>query len=119
MSTTAEAIPLSWDAAAMLDALPERVNRYRVCDHAITYCNAAWAAQYNVDPAESIGRRLDEFLSADEMDGLHSALAQLGPDAPILVDTVARAAPNAPGQWLAWVDRYLVGPDGPEVLSVG
>ena len=53
------------------------------------------------------------------MEGLHSALAQLGPDTPILVDTVARSAPNAPGQWLEWVDRYLVGPDGPEVLSVG
>jgi diguanylate cyclase (GGDEF)-like protein/PAS domain S-box-containing protein len=32
---------------------------------------------------------------------------------------VARAAPNAPGLWLEWVDRYLIGPDGPEVLSVG
>ena len=103
----------------MLDALAERVNRYRISDHAITYCNAAWAAQYNVDPAAAIGRPLDEFLSPDEMEGLHWALAQLGPDAPILVDKVARSAPNAPGQWLAWVDRYLEGPDGPEVLSVG
>ena len=36
MSTTAEAIPLTWDAAAMLDAIAERVNRYRISDHAIT-----------------------------------------------------------------------------------
>lgn len=119
MTTTADVIPHTWDAAAMLDALAERVNRYRICDHAITYCNAAWASQYNVDPAEAIGRTLDEFLSPDELEGLHSALSAIGPDNPILVDEVAREVPNAPGQWLAWVDRYLVGPDGPEVLSVG
>ena len=119
MTTTAELIAPTWDAAAMLDAVAERVNRYRVADHAITYCNAAWASQYGVDPEEAIGRTLDEFLSPDEMEGLESALAVLGPDNPIIVDKVARAAPNAPGQWLAWVDRYLVGPDGPEVLSVG
>src|SRR5262245_54627591 len=119
MTTTADVISHTWDAAAMLDALAERVNRYRISDHAITYCNAAWAAQYDVDPAEAIGRMLDEFLSADELEGLHAALAVIGPDSPILVDGVAREVPNSPGQWLAWVDRYLVGPDGPEVLSVG
>jgi diguanylate cyclase (GGDEF)-like protein/PAS domain S-box-containing protein len=109
----------NWDAAAMLDALPERVNRYRLPDLAILYCNAAWAAQYNVEPAEAIGRPLDQFLSEDELAGLHSQLALLGPDNPILVDSVARAVPNVPGQWLEWVDRYLIGADGAEVLSVG
>ena len=108
-----------WDAAAMLDALPERVNRYRVSDLAITYCNAAWAAQYNVEPGEAIGRRLDEFLSDDEIEGLHSQLALLGPDNRVLVDTVARAVSSALDQWLEWVDRYLDGPDGPEILSIG
>jgi diguanylate cyclase (GGDEF)-like protein/PAS domain S-box-containing protein len=108
------------DSAAMLDALPERVNRYRVPDLAITYCNTAWAAQYNVEPTRAIGRPLDQFLSDDEMAGLHSQLAALGPDNPILVDSVARAVPNAKPQWLEWVDRYLVSPDGtPEVLSIG
>ena len=107
------------DAAAMLDALPERVNRYRLSDHAITYCNAAWAAQYNVDPTNAIGRPLDQFLSDDELAGLTSQLAILGPDNPILVDSVARAVPDAPGQWLQWVDRYLAGADEAEVLSIG
>ena len=109
----------TWDAAAMLDALPVRVNRYRIADLAITYCNAAWSAQYGVEPAQAIGRPLDEFLSDDEIVGLHSQLALLGPESPIAMDTVPRSAPNAPGQWLEWLDRYLVGPDGPEVLSVG
>jgi diguanylate cyclase (GGDEF)-like protein/PAS domain S-box-containing protein len=111
-----------WDAAAMLDALPERVNRYRVSDHVIVYCNAAWGAQYNVDPGSAIGCQLDQFLSEDELDGLNSQLALLGPDNPILVDKVARAVPNTPGQWLEWVDRYLPDADGmggAEVLSVG
>jgi diguanylate cyclase (GGDEF)-like protein/PAS domain S-box-containing protein len=107
------------NVAEMLDTLPERVNRYRLSDLAITYCNAAWATQYNVEPSEALGRPLDKFLSDDELDGLHSQLAALGPDNPILVDTVARAVDNAPGQWLEWADRYLIGADGPEVLSVG
>ena len=107
------------NVAEMLDALPERVNRYRLSDLAILYCNAAWATQYGVEPAEALGRPLDEFLSDDELDGLHTQLALLGPDNPILVDTVAREVHNAPGQWLEWADRYLAGADGPEVLSVG
>ena len=106
-------------AAEMLDALPERVNRYRASDHVITYCNEAWATQYEVERAAAIGRPLEEFLSDDELDGLHSQLALLGPDNPILTDTIARAVPNAPAQWLEWVDRYMAGPDGAQVLSVG
>ncbi|MEY2446441.1 MAG: hypothetical protein QOE00_3021 [Ilumatobacteraceae bacterium] len=107
------------DTASMLDALPERVSRYRLADHAISYCNAAWADQYKISMADAIGRRLDEFLSDDELVGLHAQLALIGPDNPILVDKVARAVPDAPGQWLQWVDRYLVGPHGPEILSIG
>jgi diguanylate cyclase (GGDEF)-like protein/PAS domain S-box-containing protein len=107
------------NVAEMLDALPERVNRYRLSDLAITYCNAAWATQYNVEPTEALGRPLEEFLSEDEVDGLHTQLALLGPDNPILVDTVAREVRNAPGRWLEWADRYLTGVDGAEVLSVG
>jgi diguanylate cyclase (GGDEF)-like protein/PAS domain S-box-containing protein len=109
----------TWDAAAMLDALPERVNRYRISDRAITYCNKAWAAQYNVEPEDAIGRPLDQFLCDDELAGMHSQLALLGPDRPLLVDKHERAVPNAPGLWLEWVDRYLPGPNGAEVLSIG
>jgi diguanylate cyclase (GGDEF)-like protein/PAS domain S-box-containing protein len=107
------------NVAEMLDALPERVNRFRISDLAIMYCNTAWAVQYGVEPAEALGRPLEEFLSDDEIEGLHTQLALLGPDNPILVDTVARAVHNAPGRWLEWADRYLTGADGPEVLSVG
>ena len=119
MHPIAAKLVTGWDATAMLDLLPERVNRYRVADLAITYCNAAWAAQYDVDPTEAVGRHLDEFLSADEMDGLRQQLAVLGPERPLLIDSVPRAVPNASGQWLEWVDRYLPSDDGGEVLSVG
>ena len=37
--------PHEWDAAAMLDVLSELVNRYRLSDLTILYCNAAWAAK--------------------------------------------------------------------------
>lgn len=105
--------------AVVLDALPERLSRYRISDHVITYCNPAWAKQYNVEPEQAIGRVLDEFMSDDEKAGLRSQLALLGPDNPILVDTVARATPGPDRKWLEWVDRYLDSADGAEVLSIG
>ncbi len=103
----------------MLDALPEMVNRFRIADLSITYCNHAWAAQYGVTPVEAIGRPLDRFLTQDELTGLRTQLASLGPDRPVIADAVPRSSHSSTGQWVAWVDRYLVGPGGPEVLSVG
>ena len=97
MTSIIKQIQDEWDAVAMLDALPMRVNRYRIADLAITYCNAAWAAQYGVEPQHVIGRPLDQYLSDDELVGLHSQLAVLGPERPIAIDTVARATPNASG----------------------
>ena len=107
------------DAAMVLNLLPERVSRFRIDDHTITFCNAAWAAQYNVDDRAAVGRPLDEFLSEDELLGLGSQLAVLGPDHPILDDPVARAADSTSSRWLQWVDRYVIGPEGPQVLSIG
>ena len=106
-------------SAAVLETLPERVSRYRVSDHVITYCNQAWATQYNVQAEDAIGRCLDDFLSNDELVGLRSQLELLGPDNPILVDPVARATDGPERQWLEWVDRYVPGADGAEILSIG
>lgn len=105
--------------AAVLDALPERVSRYRLADRVITYCNPAWAMQYHVDRDSAVGRVLDDFLSPDEVAGLHQQLALINPRNPIVEDTVARAtgAPNR--QWLEWVDRYIETEHGPEILSIG
>jgi diguanylate cyclase (GGDEF)-like protein/PAS domain S-box-containing protein len=105
--------------AGMLDALPERVIRYRLPDLTVTYCNVAWAAGHNLEPADVIGHRLDDLLSTEEKAGLESQLSRLGPDNLLLADNVPRPAPNAPGQWVEWVDQYLPGPDGAEVLAVG
>jgi diguanylate cyclase (GGDEF)-like protein/PAS domain S-box-containing protein len=107
------------DAVAMLDALPERVIRYRLPDLVVIYCNSTWAAAYGLVPAEVIGRTLNQFLSEDGLVGLKSQLALLGPDNPVAVDCVARAAVNDPGQWVEWVDRYLIGAEGAEILAVG
>ena len=105
--------------AETLDALPEQVVRYRLRDLSIVYCNASWAAWYNMKPADAVGRTLGDFLSADGQAGLKAQLARLGPDNPILHDSVFRDAPNAPGQWVEWVDRYMPDPEGDEVLAVG
>ena len=99
--------------ADMLDALPERVVRYRLSDLTVLYCNAAWAVGHGLTPADVVGRRLSEFLSESERAGLTSQLAALGPERPLVADDVARPAPNAPGQWVEWVDQYLAGADGP------
>jgi diguanylate cyclase (GGDEF)-like protein/PAS domain S-box-containing protein len=106
----------------MLDALPEQVVRYRVPDLTIMYCNASWASWYHLEPAQFVGHTLDEFLSEDGKKGLCAQLARLGPDNLVVADEVIREAPNAPGQWVEWVDRYLPGTDGAggaEVLAVG
>jgi diguanylate cyclase (GGDEF)-like protein/PAS domain S-box-containing protein len=107
------------DATAMLDALPERVILYRLADLTISYCNTAWAAQYKLEPDQAIGRPLQQFLTEDGLASLEFELARLGPDNPVLVDCVVRGAPNAPGQWVEWADRYLTGADGAEILAVG
>jgi diguanylate cyclase (GGDEF)-like protein/PAS domain S-box-containing protein len=105
--------------AEMLDALPEQVVRYRLPDLTIMYCNASWAAWYHLEPAQLVGHTLDEFLSEDGQEGLRAQLARLGPDNLVVADETIREAPNAPGQWVEWVDRYLSGADGGEVLAVG
>ena len=105
--------------AGMLDALPERVIRYHLPDLTVTYCNVAWAAGHNLEPADVIGHTLDELLTPAEKAGLESQLARLGPENPLIADDQPRPAPNSPGQWVEWVDNYLVGPDGAEVVAVG
>ena len=107
------------DAAAMLDLLPELVNRFRVDDLTIVYCNAAWAVQYQVAAADAIGRSLVDFLSADDVIGLHDQLSRLSVEKPVAVDIVARAAPGDTEQFIEWVDRYIEAENGAEVLSVG
>jgi diguanylate cyclase (GGDEF)-like protein/PAS domain S-box-containing protein len=105
--------------AETLDALPEQVVRYRLPDLTIVYCNVAWATWYHLEPSQVLGRTLDEFLSEDGKAGLAAQLARLGPNNLVVLDTVVRDAPNAPGQWVEWVDRYMPDPGGDEVLAVG
>ena len=105
--------------AATLDALPEQVVRYRISDLTIVYCNVAWSTWYDLEPNEVLGRSLVEFLSEDGKAGLAAQLARLGPHNLIVADTVMRDAPNSPGQWVEWVDRYMPDADGDEVLAVG
>ncbi len=103
----------------MLDVLPERVIRFRLPDLAIIYCNAAWAAGHNLTPADVVGRTMDDLLSPAGRADLGLQLVRLGPDNPLVRDDTARPAPNAPGEWVEWVDQYLPSADGAEVLAVG
>jgi diguanylate cyclase (GGDEF)-like protein/PAS domain S-box-containing protein len=103
----------------MLDVLPERVIRFSLPDLTILYCNAAWAAGHHLTPAEVVGRTMDDLLSPAGRADLELQLVRLSPQNPLVVDTTARPAPNAPGRWVEWVDQYLPSADGAEVLAVG
>ena len=103
----------------MLDVLPERVIRFRLPDLTILYCNAAWANGHNLDPADVIGRSMDDLLSPAALADLEVQIGRLSPDNPVAVDDRARPAPNAPGRWVEWVDQYLPSAEGAEVLGVG
>jgi diguanylate cyclase (GGDEF)-like protein/PAS domain S-box-containing protein len=106
-------------AEAMLDLLPEHVNRFRLSDHVITYCNAAWAQLYGTTPERAVGTSLDFYLSPSELEGLRLQLARLGPDRPMLVDVAPRRRPGEVERWIEWADRYLHCDREPEVLSIG
>ena len=97
----------------LLDALPERVNRYRVSDLAITYCNAAWASQYDVEPADAIGRRSTGSCPTTSWWGCYSQLGLLGPHNPILVTLSPAPPPTPPVSGRKRVDRYVIGPRRP------
>ncbi len=105
--------------AELMDVIPDRVVRYRLPDLTVVYCNAAWAAGHDLRPDEAVGRSLHELLSEDELAGVEAQLARLDASNPLVADDVARPAPNAPGQWVEWVDQYLPSDHGGEVLAVG
>jgi diguanylate cyclase (GGDEF)-like protein/PAS domain S-box-containing protein len=103
----------------MLDVLPERVIRFRLPDLTIVFSNDAWAAGFGLEPADVIGRTMDELLSPAGMDELQLQLARLTPENPVAADDQPRPASNAPGRWVEWVDQLLPTGDGIEVLGVG
>ncbi|MEP7204336.1 MAG: sensor domain-containing diguanylate cyclase [Ilumatobacteraceae bacterium] len=103
----------------ILDALPERVVRFRLPDLTICYCNAAWAAGHQLDPDDVIHKTMGDYLSEYELSALRLKLAGLDSDHRYLADDKPRPAPDAPGQWVEWVDQFLPGVDGDEVLAVG
>jgi diguanylate cyclase (GGDEF)-like protein/PAS domain S-box-containing protein len=105
--------------AETLDALTERVSRYRVSDRAVLYCNKAWAAGHSLTPAQVVGRSLDDILTPAERVGLRSQLAILGPDNAFVADDVLRPAPDGGDRWVEWVDRYISDEDGDVIVSVG
>jgi len=104
---------------SILDALSERICRYSVVDHTIIYCNSAWAAARRIPPGQLIGRSLDELLTPVEKDALDAQLSLLGHGTPILRNSEPVPAPEMPNHWIRWVDHYLEGELGPEVLAVG
>jgi len=111
--------PTSEQLNNTLDALSERICRYSLIDRTIIYCNSAWAAARHMPQAQLIGRSLDELLTPFEKDALDAQLSLLGPGTPIVRNSEPVPAPETPDRWVRWVDHYVEGALGPEVLAVG
>ena len=107
------------DLREMLDALPERIARYRLADLTVLYCNAAKAAQYGLTPEQLIGRPLADVLPAPQIELVREHLSQLGPDRPQVRMVGALDEPGTETRWIEWNERWVPGGDEPEVLSVG
>ena len=105
--------------AAMLDALPERIARFRRHDLLVRYCNAAKAADYGMEPAEMIGRPISVALGPDTFEQLRAHLAQLGPERPIIRETTQLIRPGQAPRWIEWVEQWLPDDGDGDVLSVG
>jgi PAS domain S-box-containing protein len=105
--------------AEILDAMPERVSRYRFDDRVVVYCNQAWAAGHGATPEEVVGCALDDLLTPPEIEGMHAQLAKLSRLEPLLTDPNPRQAPEDPAIWIEWVDRLIPQAGGDEVLSIG
>jgi len=118
-SDAAEREPTREQLSSTLDALSERICRYSLVDHTIIYCNSAWAAAHRVRPEQLIGRKLDELLNPVEKRALDVQLSLLGPDTPTLRNPKLVPASDLPDRWVRWVDYYVAGKLGPEVLAVG
>lgn len=105
--------------AAMLDALPERIARYRQRDLLVLYCNAAKAADYGLEPKDLIGRDISVGLGPDKTEELRVHLAQLGPERPLVRQTNPLIVPGQAPRWIEWVEQWIPGDGEAEVLSVG
>jgi diguanylate cyclase (GGDEF)-like protein/PAS domain S-box-containing protein len=106
--------------AEMLDALDDRVCRFRVDDLVVTYCNEAWASSVDSTPAGALGRPVDDFVAPGTVEGLRALLADRGGyDGESWREAKLR---HVDGRLVyeQWWDRVLVGPDGRrELLCVG
>lgn len=108
------------DLAGLLDALPERIARFRASDLTVLYCNTAKAAEYGLTPEELVGRPLSDVLSAGDFQAVRAHLARLSPELPVLREVNPLRRDGAPTRWIEWVERWHPGRgDGAEVLSVG
>jgi len=107
------------ELSSVLDALSERICHYSLVDRTIIYCNAAWAAAHDLPPGQLIGSNLNDLMTPVERDALDAQLRLLGAGTPIIRNTKPIPAPDIPDRWVRWVDHYLMGEQGPEVIAVG
>lgn len=103
--------------AEILDLMPERVARFSLADHSILYCNPAWARGHGAPVDALLGRRIDDLLTAPELEGLRAQLERLESHRPLLADPDPLPASEDPSRWVAWRDHLVA--DGREVLAIG
>ena len=106
--------------AEMLDALGDRVCRFRVDDLVITYCNDAWARSMGSTPVAAIGRPLAAFVPAEAVAGVRRLLDERGADDGESRRETKLRHVDGRVVYEQWWDRVVVGSDGNrELLCVG
>jgi diguanylate cyclase (GGDEF)-like protein/PAS domain S-box-containing protein len=106
--------------AEMLDALDDRVCRFRVDDLVLTYCNEAWARSVGTTSATAIGRPIDEFVTDETVAGLRTMLVERGDDDGESRRDAQLRHVDGRVVFEQWWDRVLTDPKGRrELLCVG
>lgn len=106
--------------AEMLDALDDRVCRFRIDDLVITYCNEAWARAVGSTPASAMGRPMDDFVTPAAVEGLRGLLAERGDDDGESRRDAQLRHVDGRVVFEQWWDRVLADPKGRrELLCVG
>ena len=106
--------------AEMLDALDDRVCRFRVDDLVITYCNDAWAHSMGTTPSAVTGRPLGAFVPVEAVEGVRALLDERGADDGESRRETKLRHVDGRVVYEQWWDRVVVSADGHrELLCVG
>ena len=103
-------------AEVVLDLLAERIVRYRLDDRTILYCNPSWAHANGGQPADFVGRTMDEVLTEGEREAMRRQVERIGPEVPLLRDNLTATRGD---EWTEWTDHFLDSGGVHQMVAIG